>query len=199
MKTFIESYQSGSSVFLAMDEETGEINYSLHVSKDAETGEEEYVNYWLDQETGEKQYFSLDRICHSLQMPNPFRINRYATHLTAIVQNSKHKTSQKRMEFITAIVFLLPTFIIFTPLLGIIVLIFDVILHKWCHRKNARLAREDMIYYRSPLHMIYREFCLKCIAEEHSRKIEEIHNRRLNRKRSAMEMLKDTSGLEARL
>lgn len=62
---------------LEMDEETGEINHSLQVSKDAETGEEEYVNYWLDQETGEKQYFSLNRICHSLQMPHPFRINRY--------------------------------------------------------------------------------------------------------------------------
>lgn len=61
-----------------MDEETGEVDYKLHVATNAETGEEEYLTYCLDEETGEKQYCSIDRICQSFQMPNPFKISRYA-------------------------------------------------------------------------------------------------------------------------
>jgi len=174
-----------------MDEETGEFDYKLQVSKDAETGEEEYLTYCLDQETGEKYYYTIDRICQSLQMPNPFRINRYTTHLSAIVrrENVKHRSSERHMEFITAIVFLIPTFIIFTPLLGVFILTFDVLLHRWCHRQNAKLGlRSDHgIYYQSPLHTIYKEFCSKCLHEEDTKKIHKIQNIRYNRKRYTME------------
>lgn len=59
-----------------MDEETGEINYAMDIRKNFETGEEEYITYCLDQETGEKRYYTLDEICESFRMPNPFKISR---------------------------------------------------------------------------------------------------------------------------
>lgn len=121
-------------------------------------------------------------------------ISRYTTQLTAIVrhENTKYKSSEKRMEFITAIVFLIPTFILFTPLLGVFILTFDVILHRWCHRQNAklRLRRDESQYYQSPLHMIYKEFCSKCVAEEDCRKINKIQDKRYNKRYTVGESLR---------
>ncbi|CAG9763135.1 unnamed protein product [Ceutorhynchus assimilis] len=178
-----------------MDEETGESDYKFQISKNAETGEEEYVTYCLDEETGEKLYCTIDKICESFQMPNPFKITRYATHLTAIVRHrndKSKKSSERRMEFMTAIVFLIPTFIIFTPLLGVIILTFDFILHRWCHRQNAKLRHrnDSSIFYQSPLHMINKEFCSKCLYEEDGKKIHAIQNIRYNRKHMVKESLR---------
>ncbi|XP_050302308.1 uncharacterized protein LOC126740373 [Anthonomus grandis grandis] len=174
------------------DNETGESQYNLHLCRNVETGEEEYLAYCLDKETGEKQYCSLDRICESFEMPNPFKVSRYTTQLTAIVrhENSKYKSSEKRMEFITAIVFLIPTFIIFTPLLGLLILSLDIVLHRWCHLQNSKKGLrkdEGLFYYQSPLHMLYKEFCSKCSAEEAGRKIHKIQSIRYNKKRSTMQ------------
>ncbi|XP_066148402.1 uncharacterized protein [Euwallacea fornicatus] len=173
-----------------MDKETGEVNYKFQVSKDAETGEEEYITYCLDQETGEKQYYTLDRICESLKMPNLFKVSRYSTHVTAVVGKPNTKSSSSRIEFMTAIVFLLPTFILFTPILGMLIPILDIILHKWCHKKNAKLNSQDMIYYKSPLHMILKEFCSECRMEEECKKIGEIQNIRNNKRYFMQESLR---------
>jgi len=94
------------------------------------------------------------------------------------------------MEFITAIVFLFPTFVLFSPLLGFLALTLDVILHRWCHRKNAKLANDDSIYYKSPLHMIYKEFCATCRMEEELKKIEEIQDKRNNKRYFMQESLR---------
>lgn len=170
-----------------MDDETGEINYTLQIQTNDETGEDEYMMYYVNEETGEREYYSVEKICDSLQMPNPFKISRYTTNLSTIVklENSKFKTSEKHNDFITAIVFLIPTFIIFTPILGFFILTFDVLLHRWCHQQNSKLKLKGIYdkYYHSPLHTIYKEFCAKCIDEEGCRKINKIQDIRYNRKR----------------
>ncbi|KAL1518209.1 hypothetical protein ABEB36_001869 [Hypothenemus hampei] len=172
-----------------MDDETGEMEF-FEQSQNAETGEIEYLTYCLDKETGERHYYTFEKLCHTLQISNPFKISRYATHMTTIIKNPRRKTSKIRMDFIAAIIFLLPTFLFFSQILGICILTFDILLHRWCHKKNAKLSNNSSIYYQSPLHMIYKEFCCECIAEEDCRKINKIQDIRNNKRYFMQESLR---------
>uniref|UniRef100_A0A2M4CAC6 Putative secreted protein n=2 Tax=Anopheles marajoara TaxID=58244 RepID=A0A2M4CAC6_9DIPT len=58
-----------------------------------------------------------------------------------------------------------------TPkLFALIITLVEVILHMWAHRKNAAAAangdghRPD-VYYRSPMHVVTRNFCEVCRHE----------------------------------
>ncbi|XP_030754121.1 uncharacterized protein LOC115880929 [Sitophilus oryzae] len=176
-----------------MDDETGEFNSAFFKRTDPETGENELMTYFLNKETGEEEYYSIHFIWESLQAQNPFQISRYSLGIPTIVKQDTAKTHSDEIfrDFIAALVFLLPT-VIFTPILGLIVVTSAVILHAWCHRQNAKLLRQgdNSIYYQSPFHTIFKEFCSKCIAEEECKKICKIQNKRYNKRMAMKESLK---------
>lgn len=62
---------------------------------------------------------------------------------------------------------LLPTIFCFNVYAALSVTIIEVFLHFWSHQKNG-LNTDNRIYYRSPLHIITSQFCIRCRNESDS-------------------------------
>ncbi|XP_076263129.1 uncharacterized protein LOC143198066 isoform X1 [Rhynchophorus ferrugineus] len=173
---------------LNMDQETGEMAQLQMSNTDPETGENETLSYSFNKETGEKENHKSRGLPIYSHKQNTFKINRPLVRISSAVRrkNMKRNSDDISTNF-TALVFLLPT-VVFTPIFGFVILSFGVILHKWCHRQNAKLIckGEDSIYYQSPFHALYKEFCSKCIAEEECKKMCKIQRMRYNKRQEAM-------------
>ncbi|XP_060520260.1 uncharacterized protein LOC132698287 [Cylas formicarius] len=136
-----------------MDTETGEFLCEM----DRETGENRSWGAYLNTETGEDE-------CSK----KPFRISDRAGGARFRLSAKKRiESSETLSQFIKAVVFLVPTAIVFTPLLGLFVLTSACFLHRWSHRQNRKLKMmgDYSIYYRNPLHALSKEFCHLCMEE----------------------------------
>lgn len=153
------------------DSETGE-NLDLYVPRlDIETGEAPLCP--CDQETGECSGWSA----------KPFKIPRfyYTASNKKRAFKKRHrlrKANPQESELITAAIFLLPTMIFFHPILCVISLIIEIVLHNMSHSKNNKLKSDTIFFHRSPLHGILKEFCGTCKEEMSVNKIRKIQDRK---------------------
>ncbi|KAK2588154.1 hypothetical protein KPH14_004204 [Odynerus spinipes] len=60
-------------------------------------------------------------------------------------------------------------------------MIFEVILHVWAHRKNKTLRNASEYYFRSPFHAISSEFCALCQNETCMNRVEKMQQIRLHK------------------
>ncbi|KAJ8933208.1 hypothetical protein NQ314_014155 [Rhamnusium bicolor] len=151
---------------------------------DPETGE-----YYADSETGETSYSSSSSSSSSFNVETGeyegdnclprrrFRVPSSCYTPTQKKDGSKKllKVDKQEWELITAAIFLLPTMILFYPVLSVFALMLEIFLHTWSHKKNKTL-KCDNIYYQSPLHGIAKEFCGRCKFEDAKVKITKIQD-----------------------
>ncbi|XP_044263426.1 uncharacterized protein LOC123010507 [Tribolium madens] len=138
------------------DEETGE----ALLNRNIETGEDEYI---------------------SSVAPLRKKTFKIPPTYTKKAKNGK-KTINLDLSptFSTALLFLLPTTIFFYPILGILAVMVEAVIHVWAHRKNKSLKNQHL-YYQSPLHIICKEFCGSCREEESKMKISKIQEKRADK------------------
>lgn len=166
-----------------MDLETGEKSESY----DTETGENlELTDCSCDTETGEVPYSPRDKETgENSDWPWPWPTKRFKvprSYYTPTKRNSKQcrkfrKANPQESELITAVIFLLPTMIFFHPILSVIAVVVEIILHKWSHKKNKKLKSDTIYFHQSPLHGIVKEFCAKCKDDMTANKITKLQDR----------------------
>lgn len=147
-----------------MDSETGEIY------QDTETGEKELTK--VNTETGETEMTvkpHQERSTKKFKIPNPQK---------PIKKEEKHKASTNTTsDTVQVILFLLPTVLLFFPVLAALISIVEIAVHVWAHKKN-KILRNTNFYYQSPLHICVREFCGACRDEISANKISKIQDMR---------------------
>lgn len=74
--------------------------------------------------------------------------------------------------------FLIPSLFIFTRIFAPLILLIEVYLHVWAHRKNSRNTNAN-IYYRSPLHIITAQFCANCRNHSEMEQVSRLQDKRL--------------------
>ncbi|XP_049294080.1 uncharacterized protein LOC125769400 [Anopheles funestus] len=62
------------------------------------------------------------------------------------------------------LLFLLPLLFMTPKLFALVITFVEAILHMWAHRKNSTNGNPD-VYYRSPMHVVTRNFCEICRHE----------------------------------
>ncbi|XP_035908466.1 uncharacterized protein LOC118510581 [Anopheles stephensi] len=62
------------------------------------------------------------------------------------------------------LLFLLPLLCVTPKLFALVISFVEVMLHMWAHRKNSTNGNPD-VYYRSPMHVVTRNFCELCRHE----------------------------------
>ncbi|XP_041787843.1 uncharacterized protein LOC121603210 [Anopheles merus] len=62
------------------------------------------------------------------------------------------------------LLFLLPLLFVTPKLFALVISFVEVMLHMWAHRKNSTNGNPD-VYYRSPMHVVTRQFCEVCRHE----------------------------------
>lgn len=72
--------------------------------------------------------------------------------------------------------FLIPSLFFFPRIAAIFIMVTEITLHVWSHRKNTR-NDNPKIYYRSPLHALTSQFCNLCLDTK------ELHNERYHKKK----------------
>lgn len=72
---------------------------------------------------------------------------------------------------------LLPVLLVFPKLPTVLIAIFEIIIHMWCHKKNKQLS-DPGLYYRSPLHIVTSEYCAYCTSQKQMDKISKIQDKR---------------------
>ncbi|XP_018576749.1 uncharacterized protein LOC108915259 [Anoplophora glabripennis] len=143
-------------------------------SIDMETGEILYPSQY-NAETGEYEGFLALPQRVKFQIPPQIKPNK-KTHRGP-------KMDEQNLELITAAIFLLPTAILFNPVLWAVALILEIVIHSWTHKKNSTLRNDTVHYYRSPLHGIVKEFCAKCKDSNAKEKISKLQDRRNDKMR----------------
>lgn len=140
---------------------------------DTETGEILYPSLY-NAETGE--YEGLITLPQKIKfrIPPQQKLNK--------MHNIPIKVNKHELELLTAAIFLLPTIILFYPILSIFIFIMEIILHNWVHKKNKTL-RDDTFYYKSPLHCIVKEFCGRCKDLSTKEKITKMQDKRTDKMR----------------
>lgn len=133
---------------------------------DSETGEISYCDTW-NVETGEYEG-ELHYLVKKFKIPRSY-FTTDAKKSTPMPRK-RQKCQQTEIDFIHALIFLLPTMILFHPVLGIVVCVAEFFLHTWSHRKNKQL-KSSTVYFQSPLHLISKELCGRCKAQNEAMQI----------------------------
>lgn len=141
------------------DKETGEMPASARVN--TETGESEINRKTPKQNNNTKKF----------RIPNPNPPPPPKTN------NSEMKNPFPNNNIASCMLFLLPTTLFFYPPLALCMLTAEIILHIWAHKQNKRTTKKD-VCYRSPLHIILREFCAACKEERSKNKIINMQDKR---------------------
>uniref|UniRef100_A0A6M2DP53 Putative conserved plasma membrane protein n=1 Tax=Xenopsylla cheopis TaxID=163159 RepID=A0A6M2DP53_XENCH len=71
----------------------------------------------------------------------------------------------------------LPVLFVFPKLPTVLIAIFEILVHMWCHKKNKQLS-DPGLYYRSPLHIVTSEYCAYCRNQKQMDKISKIQDKR---------------------
>ncbi|KAJ8978951.1 hypothetical protein NQ317_009347 [Molorchus minor] len=143
-----------------MDLETGE-NY-----RDSETGEI-YCETFYNEETGEFEGNNHHSPTIKFKIPSSALI----TKENKWIKNYRStKASKNELELITAAIFLLPTLILFYPVLGLLLFYIHGPTKRTKNLKKIRLC------ITRALHIILKEFCAKCRYENAKRKITKIQD-----------------------
>lgn len=152
-----------------MDNETGEIY------QDIETGEKQLAK--VNTETGETEINNRppqERSSKKFKIPNQQKSTKKSE--TPKPPSPANKTS----DTVQVVLFLLPTVLLFFPVLAALISIVEITLHVWAHKKN-KVLRDTNFYYQSPLHICVREFCGACREEMSGNKISKIQDMRNNK------------------
>ncbi|CAG9864448.1 unnamed protein product [Phyllotreta striolata] len=124
-----------------------------------ETGEVSVLPLIQNDETGEYEDLPIKRF----KIPSSY----YCKKQTARSKRTNRKPLKAdplESQLINAAIFLLPTMIVFHPVLSIIVFVVEIIVHNWFHKTNKAL-KDRSVYFRSPLHGILKEMCGRCKEE----------------------------------
>ncbi|XP_050093305.1 uncharacterized protein LOC126576182 [Anopheles aquasalis] len=172
-----------------LNSETGEMEYeSAGVYQDRE-------RIYLDKETGEvssyrpepdprqrrskflvpKQYLRAQSGIIARKPSSPSAVPSVACATLACKQKMIPMTKEEITVGYNSsahLIYLLPLLFMTPKLFALIITLVEVILHMWAHRKNAAAAaaasgdshRPD-VYYRSPMHVVTRNFCEVCRHE----------------------------------
>lgn len=144
------------------------------LSVDTETGEILYPSQY-NAETGEYEGFL------SLPPRTTFRIP--PEQKPDKEPHKESRTNCQVLELITAALFLLPTAILSYPIVSILIVLLEMIIHNWVHKKNKTL-QSDTFYYKSPLHGIVKEFCGRCKdlnTKEKISKLQDMRNEKMKK------------------
>ncbi|XP_022904704.1 uncharacterized protein [Onthophagus taurus] len=171
-----------------MDFETGEDISCDEGSPDQETGETP-ASPQKNGETGEYEYFY--RTYNVIQKVKGFKIPSHLIKrdLKKEVNNTNHEEVEARLVFTGVkphskiFLFIMPTLTLIIPGFIVVLLVLEMILHKWAHKRNEDLLKDNInnIYYQSPYHVVAREFCPRCRTESLTDKIAKLQDQRTRR------------------
>lgn len=194
---------------MQQDLETGEILYisepvSNTPSYDTETGEPTSRNYptydiQYDDETGEPDInkFKMHIQKRKFNIPKEYLTNmdkqkpkkcRLKDSRETFTLSDKERVIGLKEEIILGCnktshrMFLIPSLLLYSRLAAFLIIILEIFLHMWAHRKNYKNTNPN-VYYRSPLHILSEQFCTLCRLQyecDHIGKLQErsqrLHN-----------------------
>ncbi|XP_046977030.1 uncharacterized protein LOC124543056 [Vanessa cardui] len=146
---------------------------------DDETGE--VITYQINEETGEPSVLNkIPSIFSVKQTKNNRKFFKFPNGYM-----SKTKKFQALKEKILAganttsprLFLIIPTLMIFSSLVCVILMLLEILLHVRCHKKNKNL-KDANLYYRSPFHVITSTFCGLCRDSDMVSKIGQIQAKR---------------------
>ena len=73
--------------------------------------------------------------------------------------------------------FLIPSLFIFARLSAALMVVVEVCLHVWAHKKNTKNTNPN-IYYRSPLHIVTSQFCALCRNQSEMDQVYKLQDKR---------------------
>lgn len=73
--------------------------------------------------------------------------------------------------------FLLPTLFLFPKLAAIYILVLELFLHFWAHKKNKK-NKDPEIFFRSPLHSLTSQFCSICRETKDLQGLQKYHRQK---------------------
>lgn len=155
-------------------------------SYDEETGE--IVAYTVDSETGEARMNSQrqsdsENVVH---MPSNTKLHKTPLNLPRGCGYDSKKMQSLKEDILTGSnkvsyrMLLIPTLVICSGIMSILLVILEVYLHVRCHIKSKRLA-DSSLYYRSPFHVLTSHFCGVCKANDLATKVGQMQDARRSR------------------
>lgn len=174
-----------------LNKETGELELDAFqdgtMYHDRETGESSsYPTYEFRREKSKftipKQYLRSGEVL-------PSSSHRRKQCCVAKVNSSYPLASREKMMHLkeeiilgynktSYLLLLIPPLFIMPKLAIVLILLSEVLLHRWAHKKNANNRSPD-IYYRSPLHVMSNQFCGVCRHERQMDRIVQLHDKRM--------------------
>lgn len=146
---------------------------------DNETGE--VITYQVNDETGEPTV--------SYKLPNIHLVDRLSNTQDFLAFPRERVSKNKKFEDLKEkirtganttsprMLLLIPTLMIFSGLICVVLMSLEIFLHIRCHKKNKNLKNTN-IYYRSPFHVITSTFCGWCRECDMASKIGQIQDKR---------------------
>lgn len=168
---------------LFIDEETGEslmepFLHNLEVQNcsnavnNVETGEPE-ANIKTEVRKSRKVPFQIPQKVKDDMMSKRSRSKKYNVETEPVPTGTSFGQ-------VNPICLLLPAIIYFRWFL-ILLMILEVVLHVWAHRKNKLLKNASVYYFRSPFHAISSEFCALCQNETCMNRVKQMQQIRLHK------------------
>ncbi|KAL9692773.1 hypothetical protein quinque_000224 [Culex quinquefasciatus] len=178
-----------------LNKETGELELDPFqdgtLYHDRETGENSsYPTYELRRERSKfsipKQYLRSGEV---LPSSSGHQYRRKPACCVAKVNASYPLASREKMMHLkeeiilgynktSYLLLLIPPLFVMPKLAIILILLSEVLLHRWAHAKNDRNRSPD-IYYRSPLHIVSIQFCGMCRHERQMDRIVQLQDKRM--------------------
>ncbi|XP_063701717.1 uncharacterized protein LOC134831825 [Culicoides brevitarsis] len=177
------------------NDETGEIENSVHLTLndfDLETGES--INPCVAGPN--MNIFRFGRKSTTFQVPKSCleetkkhgRKSSISNKRTYSVANKKDIINLKEAIILgynktSHRMFFIPSLFMFPQLSAAILIVTEILLHIWAHRRNSKNTN-DCIYYRSPLHALTSQFCGRCRQTMIQETVSELHDKRLRKYKS---------------
>lgn len=146
---------------------------------DEETGE--IIMCQVNEETGEpsmnQNFFRKNSVCELKRPRKQITFPRGYMSKTKKFQTLKKKILAGSNTISHRMLLSIPTLMIFPSLVCVMLVILEIFLHIYCHRKNGML-RNSQLFYQSPFHVVTSIFCGVCRDRNTASKITALQNKR---------------------
>lgn len=154
-------------------------------SYDEETGE--IVTYTVDRETGEPRInLHPQRNSENVAQASNKKLSKRPLNLPRGCGYDGKKMQSLKEDIMAGSnkvsyrMLLIPTLVIFSGIISILLVILEVYLHVRCHIKSKKLA-DSSLYYRSPFHVLTSHFCGVCKDNAIAAKVGQMQDARRSR------------------
>lgn len=177
----VEGIYAMEQIFI--DEETGESlmqslqdNLEMHnpicSTNNVETGEPEVNFQGIATQRSKKVPFQIPKQVKDNMMPKKSGCKLDNMEMEPVPIGSSFGQVNPICLFLPAV--------IYSRWFLVLLMIFEVILHVWAHRKN-KLLKNASVYFRSPFHAISSEFCALCQNETCMYQVGKLQQKRMHK------------------